>query len=174
MNKYQNDPNNLILTGDYLKAERIIKKRLEIEPTNHWLITQLASIKYEEKKYSESLRIIKSAHKLAPECPLVNWHYGCILNMLNKHKEAIKIWKKIAKSDVNKIAYEECGEGLPWARSLINDCYFMIGIAYNLLSNRKSALRYLNNHVDNRLKNIKSIYHLKYVKRKIKDIEGGV
>lgn len=168
MKNKEMNPNNLILKSQYDKAREVIIKRLKDEPNNHWLLSQLSSVEYEELDYNQSLRTISKAYKLAPNCPLVIWHYGCTLSMLGKKRQAIIKWKKLIKIGIEKIAYEECGEGLPWARSLLNDCYYQMALAYYSIKNKSDAIKYLKLHIKNRSSKCKSIYHMRDVKKKLK------
>lgn len=156
----------------WIAAQKIILIELRKSPRDHWLLTRLSSIYYEEKKYNKALEIVKKAYKIAPSCPLVNWDYAGTQYMLNDKKEAIKIWKRLVKRGVKSIAYDECGEGLPWARSLVNDCLYRIGLAYKSMGNYKLAIKYISDHIRNRNPNCKSIYNLRKVKKRLEQIKG--
>jgi tetratricopeptide (TPR) repeat protein len=170
MKTKKTNPNKLIIIGKYSEAKRILKRKLRYYPEDHWLLTELSTVFYQEKKYTEALKIIKKAYILAPRCPLVNWHYADTLNMLGRKREALIIWQKIVKSGVNSIAYDECGEGLPWARSLWNDSIYGIGSCYYSLGKKKLAVKYIKLHIKNRALKYSSVYSLIMVKKKLKTI----
>lgn len=153
------------------KARNVITKALKQEPDDHWLVTRLATTYYEERNYEKSLELNLRALKLNPRCPLVLWDYAGTLDMLKDYKRAISIWKKLISRDVEKLAYGECGEGLRWARSLINDCRYRIGLAYKRLGKTNVAKRYLNSHIENRSPGIPSIYPLQKVKKILAELQ---
>ena len=144
-------------------------KKLRRKPKSHWLLTRLSSTYYEERKYSKALALCKRAVKLAPVCPLALWDYACTLDMTGNCKKAIAIWKKLLRRGADAVAYNECGEGLRWARSLLNDCKYRIGIAYRKMGNRRLATSFLRKHCEGRSPSIPSIYKLSLVKRELKN-----
>jgi len=155
---------------DWKKARALINKRLRKEPENHWLLTRLSLTFYEERKYDKALEVALKGYKIKPRCPLVLWDLAGAYDMVGKEKEAIKNWKKIIKKGEERIAYNECGEGLVWARSLINDSLYRIGLSYNDLGKYSLAIYYIQKHIMNR-KSIKSIYNLRTVKKKLEMIK---
>lgn len=155
---------------EWPKARLLIEKELKKSPDDHWLLTRLSSIYYEEYEYEKSLELSKKAIKLAQQCPLVLWDYAGSLDMVGKHKEAIAIWKKLIKKGIEAIAYGECGEGIRWARSLLNDCRYRISWSYEKLGNLEDAIKFLQDHIANRSPGIPSIYGLSGVKRELSDL----
>ena len=90
--------------------------------------------------------------------------------MLECDQEAIKVYKQIIRRGVHSIAYDECGEGVRRARSLINDCRYRLGLIYARIGNTYLAKKYLQEHIDHRNRNTPSIYNLKNVKTKLKQL----
>src|SRR5262249_18441229 len=119
----------------------------------------------EERRYRKALSIERKALKLAPSCPLVLWDYAGSLDMLGRRKEAIRIWRKLLQRGLNNIAYGECGEGLRWGRSLLNDCRYRIGWSYYKLGRLSLACRYIRQHIRGRSPKLYSIYDLRAVKK---------
>ncbi|MEW6619835.1 MAG: hypothetical protein AB1422_10955 [bacterium] len=161
---------------EWRKARLLISRELKKSPDDHWLVTRLGSIYYEEYEYEKSLELSEKAMKLAPKCPLVLWDYAGSLDMVNKNKEAIAIWKKLLKKGVEAIAYGDCGEGVRWARSLLNDCRYRISRSYEKLGNISASIRFLEEHIANRSPGIPSIYDLSVVKRELSELllkKGG-
>jgi len=106
----------------------------------HWLLTRLASIHYEEGNYERALELEKKALKRAPRCPLVLWDYAHTLDQMGRQLEAIGIWKKLLARGTDRIAYDECDEGIRWARSLLLDCRYRIALAYRSLGQTAPGL----------------------------------
>lgn len=113
---------------------------------DHWLLSRVGTTYYEEMNYSKALQYSLKAVKISPNCPLVLWDYAGALDMQGREGEAIKIWKSLIKRGIESIAYDECGEGLTWARSLVNDCYYRIGKSYLKLGNKSFGKKYIQTH----------------------------
>lgn len=152
---------------EWQEVRRLVMRALKKSPNSHWYLTRLATTYYEERNYAKALLIEEKALKLAPECPLVLWDYAGSLDMIGKHKEAIAIWKKLLKRGVARIASGECGEGVRWARSLLNDCRYRIALAYWDIGNLSAALKFLRAHIAHRAPGIPSIYPLPTVNEKL-------
>ncbi len=150
------------------KAEQLLLGLLEKDPDDHWVLTKLASTYYEEYNYKKALKYSEKALKIAPSCPLVNWDYACALDMMNRKKEAIKIWKKLLNRKLEDIAFGECGEGIRWSKSLLNDCRYRIGVSYLEMGKNAYALKYLNEHIKNRKRGLPSLYSKKEVLKKVR------
>ena len=159
--------NTLFRKEEWKKARGIIRAELKNTPDSHWLWTRLATTYYEEHQYSKALSLEKRALQLAPNCPLVLWDLAGTMDMLGRRQEAIRIWKSIIKRGVNRLAYGECGEGIRWSKSLVNDCRYRIGAAYQELGKTGYAVRYLRDHIANRQPGIPSIYDLREVRKEI-------
>ncbi len=160
-----------IKQSEWKKARLVIMSELKKSPNDHWLLTRLSTTYYEEQRYARALKTSEKALKLAPKCPLVLWDYAGTLDMVGRHVAAINIWKKLLSIDANKLAYGECGEGLRWARSLLNDARYRIGISYWKMGKLQSAAKFLKAHLDHRAPGIPSIYDLPLVKRELNSID---
>src|SRR5262245_679907 len=102
-------------------ARARIRLELRSRPDSHWLHTRLALTYYEERRYRLALRSSERALRLAPACPLVLWDYAGALQMLARHREALRIYSELVNRGVHRIARDECGEGIAWARGLVAD-----------------------------------------------------
>ncbi len=161
---------NILLNKEkWHDAKILLSKWLRDEPNDHWILTRLSLTYYEEKKYKKALEYAQKAYDISPKCPLVLWDLAGALYMLNKEDEAIKFWKQIINKGVEKVAFDECGEGKTWAKSLINDSFYRIGLAYQQIGKNDLAKKYIKSHIDNR-KSTNSIYNLRMVKKKLEEI----
>jgi len=52
--------------------------------------------------------------------------YAGSLQALERHEEAIRIYRRIIAKGIDRVAYGECGEGKAWARGLIADCHYRL------------------------------------------------
>lgn len=158
-----------LFTGKLGQARKIYMQILKKHPLDHWLLSRVGTTYYEEMNYSKALQYSLKAVKISPNCPLVLWDYAGALDMLGREAEAIKIWKSFLKRGIESIAYDECGEGLTWARSLVNDCYYRIGNSYLKLGNKSLGKKHIKTHIDNRVQHkYKSIYGLRSVRKQLK------
>lgn len=153
----------------FSRSREILQLILKRHPKDHWLLSRVGTTYYEEMNYSQALKYSLKAVKISPNCPLVLWNYAGALDMLGREAEAIKIWESIIKRGIEAIAYGDCGEGLVWARSLVNDCYYRIGKSYLELGKKALGQKYIQRHIDNRLQHkYKSIYDLRSVRKILK------
>jgi tetratricopeptide (TPR) repeat protein len=120
---------------------------------------------YEERQYVSALKYVEQASKIMPKCPLVIWDHASILDMLRREKAAIALWKKLIRRGGRSIAFDECGEGLRWPRSLINDCNYRIGKSYYDLGNERLARAFITKHLKGRQPGLRSLYEAKRVRK---------
>ncbi|MBA3987483.1 MAG: hypothetical protein H0X63_13140, partial [Flavobacteriales bacterium] len=118
-----------------------------------------------------ALEFSKKAYKIESQDPLVIDYHAQILNSNNKTEEAINLWKQILSSTIDDIAYGDFGEGLSWAKSLVNDVNYKIGLSYFQMNDLRSAHEYLKKHLEMRKRGIYSLYSKKNVEKKLKEIE---
>lgn len=153
---------------EWEKARVILLRELEHEPHSVWLLTRIGTTYYEEKEYDKALKFTKKALILNPNDPLVLWDYATILDMSGNAKGAIELWEKIIGFGEDRVGTIETGEGLEWAKSLICDCYYRVGLAYLNSGDREKAFENLHLHLDLRKLGAESIYTLDAVNQKIK------
>lgn len=159
--------------GNWKGARKVLLKLLKDYPEDHWLLTRLSVTYYEEKNYLKALEYVEKARTITSRCPLVLWDYAGTLDMLNNNEDAIRIYKRLIRRGVNRIAYGECGEGISWARSLVNDCRYRLGLIYARMGEFRLARNYLDTHIANRYLNCYSIYNLREVKKDLVDLQNN-
>jgi len=161
---------SLLRKESWKQARKVIRIELAKDPKSHWLLTRLSATYYEERRYKLALKCVKKARLIAPECPLVIWDYAGSLDMLGREEAAITIWKKLISRGERSIAFDECGEGLRWARSLINDCYYRIGNSYREIGNERLARSFIRKHLRGRKPRLPSLYEAKKIRRKFPEV----
>jgi hypothetical protein len=149
----------------WIKARVLILRELKKTPDDHWYLSRLSGTYYEQHKYKKALQWSNKAYKLSPNCPLVLWDRAGILDMLGRHDDAIALWRKFLKRGVNSLAYGHGGEGLPWAKSLVNDCRCEIADAYCKLGKLRQARLYIQSYMKHRSLGVRSIYDKRMVKK---------
>jgi tetratricopeptide (TPR) repeat protein len=157
-----------IAAQDWAGARRLIRAALRRDPDSHWLLTRLGLTYYEQHRYDDALRYTTEALARAPRCPLVLWDYAGTLDQLGRHREALRIYSRLIRRGVESIAYDECGEGLRWARGLVADALYRQGLAYAALGEDRRARAALERHIAMRGPGTRSIYPLRDVRRELK------
>lgn len=130
--------------------EKKLREKLRFYPGEYWLITRLANALYEQKKYKPALKYSEKAMSMASDDPLVVFDHAPILKMNGDIPGAIRHWKSIEKMSLNKLAFGKYGEGMKWAKSIKNNVYFHMAIAYKDLNDLKNFKKYLRKNIDNR------------------------
>ncbi len=166
-----NQLNDLFETENWLKSKELLEQELIKFPDDHFLLTQLGEVYYEMRQYVEAKTYTEKAYKLAPNCPLASNNYAVVLYMHEEHDKAIKIWQQLLSRSIEEIAYEECGEGISFAKSLINDIRFRIGDAYLAKGDKLNALKYYKYHLANRKRGQYSNFSKREVEKEIKELE---
>jgi len=161
---------DLIAKDEWKRARIKIRRQLEKEPNNHFYLSRLALTHYEERRYARALAITQKALKLAPCCPMVLWEYAGELGMLGREREAISIRKSLIRRGARRIAFGECGEGLPDARRLLNDCRYRMAFEHDQIGERTLAIRYLRAYLSYRRRGVTSIYPIAEVRSKLKTL----
>ncbi len=157
----------LIAAEDWDAARAEINRDLEDEPDSHWLITRLALTYYEQYDYSRALEISEMAMELAPDCPLVLWDYAGALEMLDRPNDALPVFIRLIGRGINSIAFDECGEGLQWARGLIADCHYRCAHCHLQLDNSTDAIEQFEMHLALRGPGCDSIYPIDDVRKEL-------
>jgi tetratricopeptide (TPR) repeat protein len=152
--KFSKRVNELMHKSNWKMLEKILKQTLTKIPNDPWLLTNLANCLYEQKKYKEALIFSKMALKISPTDPLVLYDYAPILKMNGHIDEAIRFWTKIENMNINRLAFGEFGEGIRWAKSIRNNVYFHLALAYRDKKNNKKFKQYLQKNISKREKGL--------------------
>lgn len=153
------------------QARALIRRALRSEPEDHWLITALGLTYYEQRQYRRALAYSERALALAPRCPLVLWDYAGCLHMLNREQEALRIYRRLTRLGVRRMAFGECGEGLRWAKSMVVDCHYRMACCHQRLGHLSDAKHAFRLHLALRAQGYRSIYPLRDVRQEIRDLE---
>jgi len=161
--------NDYIENNRLLDAKVVLHKELINYPTEYWLLTTLSNVYYELKDYKSALEYSGKALNAEPSDYLVLNNHACILSVIEgKEKEAIELLERIIFTDLNKVAYGNHGEGMRWAKSLVNDCRVRLALVYLSINKKAEAIKYLNEHLEKREKGVFSNFLKKeIIKRKL-------
>jgi tetratricopeptide (TPR) repeat protein len=160
----------LIEAEDWPTARRAIRAELRSDPKNHWLLTRLGLTYYEEKDYKQALEFARRALAEAPDCPLVLWDYAGSLQMLGRGQNALKIYRRLIRRGITAIAFDDCGEGLAWARGLVADCHYRMAGCYRRSRRKAMAIKSLTSHLTLRGPGCRSIYPLPMVRKELQKL----
>ena len=160
-----------IARDEWVRARRLIRAALSREPDSHWLLSRLALTYYEQRQYHKALNYEIRALQIEPYCPLAIWGYAGTLDMLERDKEALEIYRWLISWGEDELAYGQCGEGIQRARSLIVDCFYRIAGILQCIGQHQMALRFYKEHLSRRTRGTRSIYPLKAVKSEMKALQ---
>ncbi len=161
-----------IAGNNWPRARLLIRKALKQRPRDHWLLTRLALTYYEQRQYRKALAYDGKALQIAPYCPLAVWGYAGSLDMLERRKEALQIYRWLISWGPDCLAHGPCGEGIQRARSLIADCFYRIAGIQERSGQRKRAIAAYKEHLSLRKPGTRSIYSLKNVRDALKALDG--
>ena len=147
--------NEHFMNNRWDEAKVLLETKLLTEPDNYWAITNLAITYYELREYEKALSLSEKALKFNSRDFLVLDYHACILSVMEgKEQEAIKLLKRIIHTDLNKIAYGLNGEGMNWAKSIVNDCRMRLALVYQSINKKKEAIKLVNEHLENRQRGV--------------------
>jgi len=152
------------LWGD---ARTLILEKLTTESQSHWLWTRLSLTYYEQYDYETALKYSEIARKISPKCPLVLWDYAGALEMLQRNRPALRTYQKLIGRGIDSIAFDECGEGIRWARSLIADSHYRAAHCCRKTGKIDDARNHFESHMALRGPGCRSIYNLNEVRGEI-------
>jgi tetratricopeptide (TPR) repeat protein len=152
------------------EARRLIRADLREKPDSHWLLTRLGLTYYEERSYRTSLSYSQKALKLAPLCPLALWDYAGSLQMLGRHRMALRVYRQLLSRGAAQIAHGDCGEGRGRARGLMADCLYRQAQSYRKLKQPKSAIDAYRRHLRMRGSGCRSIYAVRTVRKELAEL----
>ncbi len=161
---------NLIDKEDWAAARKLIRQELRKKPDDHWLLDRLSLTYYEEQDYARALQIIEKARQRFPDCPMILWDYAGTLDAVGRSREAIKVYEGLRQRGVEGLTKDSCGEGKKWARALIADCVYRIGLCYKHLQNLVTARDYLLTHLSLRDQKYGSVYKRDDVRKKLRQV----
>jgi tetratricopeptide (TPR) repeat protein len=159
-----------IAVDDWPRARKMIQHELKRDPNDHWLLSRLALTYHEQRQYRRALHFDVKALQIAPYCPLAIWGYAGTLEMLDRDKEALQLFRWLVSLGEQDLAYGECGEGIRAARSLIADCHYRIARIWEGMGQRKKALTSYAEHLSRRQRGTRSIYPFREVNARYKQL----
>ncbi len=161
----------LVAAKKWAKARALIQEELVSAPTDHWLWLTLGLTYYERKQYEKARDCAKRALELEANCPLALWHYAGALFMAGRESAALAVWTILLDMDLEKVAYDECGEGMDWAMQLVNDVHYRMGRYFQHQGRDEQARASFAKYLHNRGHGVSSLYDRKPVELYLAGLE---
>jgi len=164
--KFSDKLNRLFREKKWKEAKKLLKIRHAKFPDKYYLITELSQIYYCLEEFEKSLIYAEQAMQIESDDVLVIYNYGCALSGVYQENKAIEQWNKILEKDIKEIAYGNYGEGLKWAKSIVNDSLYRKALSLIELGCKNEALELINKHLKNRKRGIYSDFSRQQVMKK--------
>jgi tetratricopeptide (TPR) repeat protein len=152
---------------DWTRARTLLHEELVFAPADHWVWMHLSLAYYEDRQYEKALLCSKRAVELEPQCPLALWHYAGCLYMSGHEDAARNVWTVLLHTDLEEIAYGDCGEGMDHAMRLLNDVHYRLGQYYLWKGEAELARTSFEKYLHNRAHGVESSYDEKLVKQEL-------
>lgn len=87
------------------EAENLVRKALDIEPKDGFILDTLGWILYKKGQFSDSVKVLESAHKFQPSESIIAEHLGDAYNKVQLVEKAKTMYEKAAilEPDVRKV-----------------------------------------------------------------------
>ena len=143
MLKHKSDWNGIIT---------MLKRYASKYPNEYYIFQQLAQTYYIKciGQFQLACQCAEKAFNMKPDDDLNIYTYACSLYYVGRLDESFDLFSKITSKDVDAIAYGEHGEGLLYAKSLINDSIYMMGVICQDKLQYKEAKELFMKHLVNR------------------------
>ena len=138
----------------YAAAERLLLECLNDDPTDDYVLSQLALVSWYRDKDEEALRYADRAKAVDPTAPLTLSIRAKILWSMKKFEQSITEWEQILNMSEQEV--EQKGYGKNWAKSIINDARYYNALCLHKLFRDKEALPLMEEHLKNRAKGLAS------------------
>ena len=150
--KFQSKLDMLKHSSDWNGIITMLKRYASKYPNEYYIYQQLAATYYIESigKYQLALKCAENAFNMEPDDDLNIYTYACSLYYVGCLDESFDLFSRITSKDVDAIAYGEHGEGLLYAKALINDSIYMTGVICQDKHQYKEAREQFMKHLTNR------------------------
>ena len=163
---FSNKLNKLFERDKWQEAKILLEKEIDKFPNEYFLLTSLSTVYYNLKSFEDSLSFAERAIELEPNDALVIYDYGCALSALNRNEDAIAQWHRILHMDIEEIAFGDFGEGLRWAKSIVNDSRYRIANCALEMGDKVKAKEMIAEHLAHRKRGIYSDFTKRQVVEK--------
>ena len=150
--RFQSKLDMLKHNSDWNGIINMLRRYASKYPNEYYVFQQLAETYYIESigQYQLACQCAEKAFAMEPDDDLNIYTYACSLYYVGRLDESFNLFSRIASKDVNAIAYGEHGERILYAKSLINDSIYMMGVICQNRQQYKEAEELFARHLDNR------------------------
>jgi len=150
--KFQSKLDLLKRKSDWNGLITMLKRYASRYPNEYYIYQQMASIYYIDRigKYQLACQCAEYAYNMEPDDDLNVYTYACSLYYVGRLDESLSLFLKISSKDINAIAYGEHGEGILYAKALINDSIYMMGVICQDKHQYNEAKEHFMKHLANR------------------------
>lgn len=138
--------------SDWTGLIKMLKRYANRYPNEYYVYQQLASTLYIESiaQYQLAFQYAERAIIMEPDDDLNIYTYACALYYVGLLDKSYEYYNKIIDKDINDIAYGEHGEGLRYAKALINDSIYMAGVICQKQHKYEEAKGFFLRHLEDR------------------------
>lgn len=131
---------------------KMLKRYAKRYPNEYYVSQQLAATLYIESiaQYKLAIQYAEYAIVTEPEDDLNIYTYACALYYVGQLDKSFEYFMKIINKDIQEIAYGEHGEGIRYAKQLINDSVYMVGVVCQRLQKYNEAKGFFLRHLEDR------------------------
>ena len=150
--RFQSKLDMLKHNSDWNGIITMLKRYASKYPNEYYIFQQLAQTYYIESigQFQLACQCAEKAFNMEPDDDLNIYTYACSLYYVGRLEESFDLFSRMTSKNVDAIAYGEHGEGLLYAKSLINDSIYMMGVICQKRQQYKEAEELFTKHLANR------------------------
>lgn len=157
--------------GDNKKIKLFLLRKIRLFPDEYYLHILLAETYDALGKFNKALFHAKAAYAIARYDPLCQFVLAKSLMRQEFFIESLAAANSLLQVDINEIAYGPNGEGMRWAKSIVNDATFIKAFSLNKLGEKSKAHSLIIEHISHR-KGIYSDFNIVQVKALMQSCEN--
>lgn len=138
--------------SDWFGLIKMLKRYAKRYPNAYFVHQQLAATLYVDgiAQFHLAFQHAERAKNIEPDDDLNIYTYACALYYVGKLEKSFEYLTKIINKDIHEIAYGEHGEGLRYAKQLINDSVYMAGVVCQGMHRYNEAKDYFMRYLENK------------------------
>lgn len=131
---------------------RMLKRYAMRYPNEYYIYQQLAATLYCDSvsQFKLAYKYAERAMKIEPDDDLNIYTYACALYYVGQLDKSLEYFTKIINKDIHEIAYGEHGEGVRYAKQLINDSVYMTGVVCQDMHRYNEAKDYFMRYLESK------------------------
>lgn len=149
---FQSKLESLKCESNWTSMTKMLKRYAKRYPNEYYIHQQLASTLYVDgiAQLQLAFQYAERAMNIEPDDDLNIYTYACALYYVGQHEKSFEYFTKIINKDIQEIAYGEHGEGIRYAKQLINDSVYMAGVVCQGMHRYNEAKDYFKQYLENK------------------------